>query len=117
MKTILLFNQGSQFCFSLDFIQPFKSTRPVSMENLPVNNKNGQSYGYTLYETTITRGGLLKSGDNVRDRALVSPQSHSIHTLYSVDVVRCIISYIIILDMLLTLSFIKWPTLHGISKR
>lgn len=47
------------------------------MENLPVNNRNGQSYGYTLYETTITSGGLLKSGDNVRDRALVSPQSHS----------------------------------------
>ncbi|KAM7374831.1 hypothetical protein PAMP_007468 [Pampus punctatissimus] len=50
---------------------PFKSLKPVNMENLPVNNKNGQSYGYTLYETTITRGGLLKSGDNVRDRALV----------------------------------------------
>ncbi|XP_053186993.1 beta-galactosidase-1-like protein 2 [Scomber japonicus] len=50
---------------------PFKSSKPVSMENLPVNNKNGQSYGYTLYETTITSGGLLKSGDNVRDRALV----------------------------------------------
>ncbi|XP_049892426.1 beta-galactosidase-1-like protein 2 [Epinephelus moara] len=50
---------------------PFKSPKPISMENLPVNNKNGQSYGYTLYETTITSGGLLKSGDNVRDRALV----------------------------------------------
>ncbi|XP_067463486.1 beta-galactosidase-1-like protein 2 isoform X2 [Thunnus thynnus] len=50
---------------------PFKSSKPVNMENLPVNNKNGQSYGYTLYETTITSGGLLKSGDNVRDRALV----------------------------------------------
>ncbi|XP_059208322.1 beta-galactosidase-1-like protein 2 [Centropristis striata] len=50
---------------------PFKSYMPVSMENLPVNNGNGQSYGYTLYETTITSGGLLKSGDNVRDRALV----------------------------------------------
>ncbi|KAK1883107.1 Beta-galactosidase-1-like protein 2 [Dissostichus eleginoides] len=50
---------------------PFKSPKPVSMENLPVNNGNGQSYGYTLYETTITSGGLLKSGDNVRDRALV----------------------------------------------
>lgn len=58
-------------------MQPFKSPRPVNMENLPVNNRNGQSYGYTLYETTITSGGLLKSGDNVRDRALVSPQSHS----------------------------------------
>ncbi|XP_068186745.1 beta-galactosidase-1-like protein 2 isoform X2 [Antennarius striatus] len=50
---------------------PFKSPKPISMENLPVNNKNGQSYGYTLYETSITSGGLLKSGDNVRDRALV----------------------------------------------
>ncbi|XP_042355770.1 beta-galactosidase-1-like protein 2 [Plectropomus leopardus] len=50
---------------------PFKSAKPISMENLPVNNRNGQSYGYTLYETTITSGGLLKSGDNVRDRALV----------------------------------------------
>ncbi|XP_041864437.1 beta-galactosidase-1-like protein 2 [Melanotaenia boesemani] len=51
--------------------EPFKSSRPVNMENLPANNRNGQSYGYTLYETTITSGGLLKSGDNVRDRALV----------------------------------------------
>uniref|UniRef100_A0A3Q3VWV6 Uncharacterized protein n=1 Tax=Mola mola TaxID=94237 RepID=A0A3Q3VWV6_MOLML len=49
---------------------PFKSLKPVNMENLPVNNGNGQSYGYTLYETTITSGGPLKSGDNVRDRAL-----------------------------------------------
>ncbi|KAG7222759.1 hypothetical protein INR49_016078 [Caranx melampygus] len=49
---------------------PFKSPKPVNMENLPVNNGNGQSYGYTLYETTITSGGFLSSGDNVRDRAL-----------------------------------------------
>uniref|UniRef100_A0A671W3J7 Beta-galactosidase n=1 Tax=Sparus aurata TaxID=8175 RepID=A0A671W3J7_SPAAU len=55
----------------LNFLQPFKSLTPVNMENLPVNNGNGQSYGYTLYETIITSGGLLKSGDNVRDRALV----------------------------------------------
>ncbi|XP_068600349.1 beta-galactosidase-1-like protein 2 [Brachionichthys hirsutus] len=50
---------------------PFKSPKPINMENLPVNNKNGQSYGYTLYETTISSGGVLTSGDNVRDRALV----------------------------------------------
>nr|XP_057943895.1 beta-galactosidase-1-like protein 2 isoform X2 [Doryrhamphus excisus] len=50
---------------------PFKSVKPVNMENLPANNRNGQSYGYTLYETTITSGGLLKSGGNVKDRALV----------------------------------------------
>ncbi|XP_030648716.1 beta-galactosidase-1-like protein 2 [Chanos chanos] len=50
---------------------PFKTQTPVNMENLPVNNGNGQSYGYTLYETTITSGGSLRSGNNVRDRALV----------------------------------------------
>lgn len=51
--------------------EPFKSHRPVSMENLPVNSGSGQAYGYTLYETTITTGGSLQSGDNVRDRAMV----------------------------------------------
>ncbi|KAM6945901.1 beta-galactosidase-1-like protein 2 [Aplochiton taeniatus] len=51
--------------------RPLKSEKPVNMENLPVNNGNGQSYGYTLYETTITRGGSLNSRKNIRDRALV----------------------------------------------
>ncbi|XP_031716803.1 beta-galactosidase-1-like protein 2 isoform X1 [Anarrhichthys ocellatus] len=51
--------------------KPFKSERPVNMENLPVNNNNGQSYGYTLYETTITSEGTLNSKNNIRDRALV----------------------------------------------
>lgn len=51
--------------------QPFKSVRPVNMENLPFNNNNGQSYGYTLFETTITSGGTLNSKNNIRDRALV----------------------------------------------
>ncbi|KAM4620183.1 beta-galactosidase-1-like protein 2 [Polymixia lowei] len=64
---------------SLSFTEePFKSHTPVNMENLPVNNRNGQSYGYTLYETTITSGGLLTSGDNVRDRALVFVDRHYI---------------------------------------
>ncbi|KAM9359807.1 beta-galactosidase-1-like protein 2 [Symphorus nematophorus] len=51
--------------------KPYRSERPVNMENLPVNNNNGQSYGYTLYETTITSGGTLNSKNNIRDRALV----------------------------------------------
>ncbi|KAI4903619.1 hypothetical protein NFI96_030680 [Prochilodus magdalenae] len=51
--------------------EPLKSRTPVNMENLPVNNKNGQAYGYTLYETTITTGGFLNSGKHIRDRALV----------------------------------------------
>ncbi|XP_054884869.1 beta-galactosidase-1-like protein 2 isoform X1 [Poeciliopsis prolifica] len=51
--------------------KPFKSERPINMENLPVNNNNGQSYGYTLYETVITNGGTLNSKNNIKDRALV----------------------------------------------
>ncbi|XP_035010612.1 beta-galactosidase-1-like protein 2 [Hippoglossus stenolepis] len=51
--------------------KPHRSERPVNMENLPVNNNNGQSYGYTLYETTISNGGVLNSRNNIRDRALV----------------------------------------------
>lgn len=57
--------------FYLPFLQPHRSDRPVNMENLPVNNNNGQSYGYTLYETTITGGGTLNSRNNIRDRAVV----------------------------------------------
>ncbi|KAM7399594.1 hypothetical protein PAMP_018859 [Pampus punctatissimus] len=57
---------------SLQFTdKPYRSERPVNMENLPVNNNNGQSYGYTLYETTITSGGALNSRNNIRDRALL----------------------------------------------
>ncbi|KAJ8280375.1 hypothetical protein GJAV_G00053780 [Gymnothorax javanicus] len=51
--------------------KPFISAAPVNMENLPVNDGNGQSYGYTLYETTIANGGVLNSRNNIRDRALV----------------------------------------------
>ncbi|XP_062870389.1 beta-galactosidase-1-like protein 2 [Trichomycterus rosablanca] len=60
---------------------PFKSKTPVNMENLPVNNRNGQAYGYTLYEATITTGGSLKSGNNIRDRALVFVNRTFIGTL------------------------------------
>ncbi|KAG7240916.1 hypothetical protein INR49_026214 [Caranx melampygus] len=75
---LYMFHGGSSFGFMSGALAdpsykalPFKSPKPVNMENLPVNNGNGQSYGYTLYETTITSGGFLSSGDNVRDRALV----------------------------------------------
>ncbi|KAM8768168.1 beta-galactosidase-1-like protein 2 isoform 1-T1 [Acanthopagrus schlegelii] len=61
--------------------KPLKSERPVNMENLPVNNNNGQSYGYTLYETTITSGGNLNSENNVRDRAVVFVDKHFIGVL------------------------------------
>lgn len=67
-----IIKKNASFSLSLLLSQPLKSERPVNMENLPVNNNNGQSYGYTLYETTIgSSGGTLNSTNNVRDRALV----------------------------------------------
>ncbi|XP_029571406.1 beta-galactosidase-1-like protein 2 isoform X2 [Salmo trutta] len=49
---------------SLQFTdKPLKSEGPVNMEN----SNNGQSYGYTQYETTISSGGLLNSKTNFRD--------------------------------------------------
>ncbi|KAM9657930.1 beta-galactosidase-1-like protein 2 isoform 2-T2 [Trichechus inunguis] len=49
--------------------KPIKSENPVNMENLPVNDGNGQSFGYTLYETTIASSGILSG--LVRDRGQV----------------------------------------------
>uniref|UniRef100_A0A4W5PRP5 Beta-galactosidase n=1 Tax=Hucho hucho TaxID=62062 RepID=A0A4W5PRP5_9TELE len=67
---------------SLQFTEkPLKSEEPVNMENLPVNSNNGQSYGYTLYETTISSGGLLNSKKNVKDRALVFVDRHFVGVL------------------------------------
>ncbi|CAK6440362.1 unnamed protein product [Pipistrellus nathusii] len=48
---------------------PTTSEKPVNMENLPVNNGNGQSFGYTLYETAISSPGILRG--LVRDRGQV----------------------------------------------
>ncbi|KAG8523385.1 Beta-galactosidase-1-like protein 3 [Galemys pyrenaicus] len=39
--------------------EPVISNSPVNMENLPINNGNGQSYGFILYETSICSGGQL----------------------------------------------------------
>ncbi|MBV97259.1 Beta-galactosidase-1-like protein 3, partial [Eschrichtius robustus] len=39
--------------------RPVISNIPLNMENLPINNGNGQSYGLVLYETTICSGGRL----------------------------------------------------------
>lgn len=39
------------------------------MENLPVNNGNGQAFGYVLYETTIFSSGILSG--HVCDRGQV----------------------------------------------
>ncbi|XP_049634390.1 beta-galactosidase-1-like protein 3 [Suncus etruscus] len=39
--------------------KPIQSKDPINMENLPINNGNGQAFGLTLYETTICSGGRL----------------------------------------------------------
>ncbi|XP_028619743.1 beta-galactosidase-1-like protein 2 isoform X1 [Grammomys surdaster] len=49
--------------------KPVTSEIPINMENLPVNNGNGQAFGYVLYETTIFSSGVLSG--LVRDRGQV----------------------------------------------
>uniref|UniRef100_A0ABK0M9B8 Beta-galactosidase n=1 Tax=Rattus norvegicus TaxID=10116 RepID=A0ABK0M9B8_RAT len=49
--------------------KPITSEIPINMENLPVNNGNGQAFGYVLYETTIFSSGVLSG--LVRDRGQV----------------------------------------------
>ncbi|XP_039109726.1 beta-galactosidase-1-like protein 3 isoform X5 [Hyaena hyaena] len=49
--------------------KPVISHTPVNMESLPINNGNGQSYGFVLYETSICSGGSLHA--NVQDTAQV----------------------------------------------
>ncbi|XP_068173391.1 beta-galactosidase-1-like protein 2 [Antennarius striatus] len=68
----VIFEEHFSLWDSLHFSdKPLMSHKPVSMENLPINNYNGQSYGYILYETTIVGGGTLDAMKNIRDRALV----------------------------------------------
>ncbi|XP_077619814.1 beta-galactosidase-1-like protein 2 [Crocuta crocuta] len=44
------------------------SVKPVCMEKLSVNQGNGQSSGYILYEVMISTGGLLTTKNHVQDR-------------------------------------------------
>ncbi|XP_047372396.1 beta-galactosidase-1-like protein 2 isoform X2 [Sciurus carolinensis] len=54
----------------LSFIgEPIESEKPINMENLPVNDGNGQAFGYILYETIIASSGTLRG--LVRDRGQV----------------------------------------------
>uniref|UniRef100_A0A3Q3G9E0 Si:dkey-224e22.2 n=1 Tax=Labrus bergylta TaxID=56723 RepID=A0A3Q3G9E0_9LABR len=64
----VLIQQHLSLWDSLHFTdKPFRSDRP--------------SYGYTLYETTITCGETLNSGNNIRDRALVFVDRRYVGTL------------------------------------
>ncbi|XP_073922411.1 beta-galactosidase-1-like protein 2 [Castor canadensis] len=70
-KTVTLLQYVSLWEILPYLDKPTKSARPVSMEQLPVNQGSGQSCGYTLYETTISTAGLLTSRGHVRDRGEV----------------------------------------------
>ncbi|XP_047375188.1 beta-galactosidase-1-like protein 2 isoform X2 [Sciurus carolinensis] len=50
---------------------PTKSVKPLTMEQLSVNEGSGQSYGYILYETFISSDGILTSKGHVQDRGQV----------------------------------------------
>ncbi|DAA21597.1 TPA: galactosidase, beta 1-like [Bos taurus] len=55
---------------ALPYLQrPVTSNVPINMENLPINNGNGQSFGFVLYEMTICSGGRLHA--NAQDEAQV----------------------------------------------
>ncbi|XP_057172814.1 beta-galactosidase-1-like protein 2 isoform X1 [Ursus arctos] len=51
--------------------EPISSVKPICMENLSVNQGNGQSSGYILYETVITNSGLLTTRGHLQDRGQV----------------------------------------------
>ncbi|KAM5222666.1 beta-galactosidase-1-like protein 3 [Hipposideros larvatus] len=59
--------------------EPVISNKPVNMENLPINDGNGQSYGFILYETPICSGGELHA--DVQDTAQVFLNETSIGIL------------------------------------
>ncbi|XP_060978115.1 beta-galactosidase-1-like protein 2, partial [Dama dama] len=68
----LRMDSGAPTWFPLPSLQqPVRSMGPLSMEQLSVNQGNGQSTGYILYETVITGGGVLNSNGHVKDRGQV----------------------------------------------
>uniref|UniRef100_A0A8C5MT59 Beta-galactosidase n=1 Tax=Leptobrachium leishanense TaxID=445787 RepID=A0A8C5MT59_9ANUR len=81
-------NSPSQLCVLLLPPQPIRSEEPINMENLPVNDGNGQSYGYTLYEAVIYGGGKFHTRGNVRDRAQVSVSSDLEKTGTTIGVIQ-----------------------------
>ncbi len=51
-----------------------QSETPLTMEDLPINNNNGQSYGYLLYRNTAALAGgthTIQTIGSVRDLAVL----------------------------------------------
>lgn len=63
--------EHSAWFLFLSLPQPISSVKPICMENLSVNQGNGQSSGYILYETVITNSGLLTTRGHLQDRGQV----------------------------------------------
>ncbi|XP_031199680.1 beta-galactosidase-1-like protein 2 [Mastomys coucha] len=62
-------------------VKTTKSSKPLSMEQLPVNEGNGQAFGYIIYETKIFHGGLLSSRGHIHDRGQVFLDNNSVGLL------------------------------------
>ncbi|XP_014649164.1 PREDICTED: beta-galactosidase-1-like protein 2 [Ceratotherium simum simum] len=71
IATVHMRNIKKETYQKLSSVQPIRSAKPICMEKLSVNQGSGQSYGYILYETVITTGGLLTSRGHVKDRGQV----------------------------------------------
>ena len=52
--------------------QCVEEKRPLLMEQLPINNGCGQSFGFVLYRKHVSEPKMLTFPGKVRDRAIVS---------------------------------------------
>lgn len=59
------------FSIMLQFIEPLKCRNLMTMEQLPINDESGQSFGFVLYEKDIKDGKKIVFPGKVKDRAIV----------------------------------------------
>ncbi|XP_019276872.2 beta-galactosidase-1-like protein 2 [Panthera pardus] len=71
LSTLHMKNIKKETYDTLFSIQAISSVKPICMEKLSVNQGNGQSSGYILYEVMISTGGLLTTKNHVQDRGQV----------------------------------------------
>ncbi|KAL9963398.1 hypothetical protein ACROYT_G026908 [Oculina patagonica] len=65
----------------LPFFTPVETENVMSMEQLPINNKGGQGYGFTLYQKELDSVPEEITIHNVSDRAQVFLDFKPIHTI------------------------------------
>ncbi|XP_047375569.1 beta-galactosidase-1-like protein 3 isoform X2 [Sciurus carolinensis] len=74
--------------------EPVKSHIPVNMENLPINNGSGQSFGFVLYETSICSGGHLQArvhdfGQVFLNDTVLGVLNENVKELYIPEFTKC----------------------------